>query len=302
MSESLSNTKAGNVVIIGKPNAGKSTLLNQFLNFNLSIVTDKPQTTRKNVIGIYTEDNTQIIFVDTPGVLNPKYEMQRSMMRFLGEALEGADAILVLIDLSDFKELETYFPEELLAKLKNSELPIVIALNKIDTLLDVKNVLPISKVLMETGIFDSVVPICAKSGENIKNILKALKEKLPESPFLYDEDLLSVQNQRFFVSEIIRKQVFQLFKQEIPYSTEVAIIEFKERGEGKWYISAEIIVERDTQKAMIIGKGGASLKNIGTKARTEIEEYLEMPIFLEIFVKVRANWRKDKSFLKFHGY
>lgn len=296
------NTKAGYVAIIGKPNAGKSTLVNALLGAKLSIVTSKPQTTRKKVLGIFTSKNLQIIFLDTPGIVKPKYELHRSMMGYVDESIDDADMLLLLVDLDKYKDTETYFPDGLLEKLKNIAKPIVLVLNKIDLLKDVKEVLPIIAELSEMNIFSDFISVSALKEAQTEELIGIMEKYIPKSPFFYDPELLSTQPERFFVSEIIREHIFKYYKQEIPYSTEVNIAEFKERGKGKWYISADIIVERATQKGIMIGANGSKIKKVGEKARAEIEEHLEMPVFLELFVKVREKWRNDKNLLKSYGY
>jgi len=297
-----SNTKAGFVTIIGKPNAGKSTLLNSILGMKLSIVTPKPQTTRKKVLGIHNTENEQIIFLDTPGILKPKYEMQKSMMSYVNNSISDADILLVILDLGKYKSLDQYFDEIFLNYLKKSEKPKILAINKIDNFKDVKNVLPIIRDVSKLGIFNEIIPISALKNENIENLLKVLVKFLPDSEFYFDPDTLSIQNERFFVSELIRENVFKKYSQELPYSTEVHIAEFKEREKGKWYISAEIIVERKSQKIIIIGQKGEKLKSIGLKSREAIEEHLGKEIYLELFVKVRDNWRDNKNLLSSYGY
>lgn len=295
-------TKAGYVAIIGKPNAGKSTLMNSIIGTKLSIVTPKPQTTRKPVLGIYTTDEVQMVFFDTPGVLQPKYELQRTMMNYITEAISDADVVLVLVDVSEYKPGSDFFPKNFLKGLEQSGKPLILALNKIDLLKNVKNVLPIIEDFRKKEIFDEYIPMSALKETSVSELLKVIESKLPESPFFFDSEELSTQSERFFVSEIIREHIFRQFQQEVPYSTEVNILEFKERTKGKWYILADIIVERATQKAIIIGAKGSSIKRIGEKARKDIEEHLQMPVFLELFVKVRDKWRDDKNMLKSFGY
>lgn len=294
------DTKAGYVAIIGKPNSGKSTLLNAIMGTKLSIVTPKPQTTRKRVLGIYTNEKSQIIFLDTPGVLSPKYTMQKIMMDYVDGAVSESDVLVVILDM------EKYPKEGLTADIRNivenAGKPTIVALNKVDRLLDRKDVLPIIADLINTKLFKDIVPISALKEMNVTELLQTIDQYLPEHEFFYDEDLLSTQNQRFFVSELIRENIFLLTKEELPYSTEVSILEFKEREVGKWYIHAEIIVERDTQKRIIIGSGGALIKLIGERSRVRIEEHLEQEVFLELFVKVRAKWRNDSNRLRSLGY
>ncbi|MCX6148543.1 MAG: GTPase Era [Candidatus Kapabacteria bacterium] len=298
----LAKTKAGYVAIIGKPNAGKSTLMNKIIGTKLSIVTPKPQTTRKRVLGIYSENNTQIVFLDTPGIINPRYEMQKTMMGYVVKSVEESDAVLVLIDLTKFEDFESYFSLELTDVLKKTKKPKILLINKIDTFKEIKEVLPLIKSISDLNLFDDIIPISALKGENVKSLIPTIEKYLPNSEFYYDPELLSTQPERFFVSEIIREQVFISYAKEIPYSTEIAVVEFKERENGKWYISAEIIIERGTQKRIIIGEKGAKLKEIGEKSRKAIEEHLDTPVYLELFVKVREKWRDNTGMLKSFGY
>ncbi|MDT3739373.1 MAG: GTPase Era [Candidatus Kapabacteria bacterium] len=294
------NTKAGYVAIIGKPNSGKSTLLNSILGTKLSIVTPKPQTTRKRVLGIYTQDSNQIIFLDTPGVLNPRYTMQKIMMEYVSGSVSEADILVVLIDMEKYPR--EGLPEDILAIVKNANKPVIAALNKVDTMKDRKDILPVIAEFIGMGIFRDIVPLSALKGMNTDEIVKTVIKYLPEHEFFYDEDMLSTQNERFFVSELIRENIFIMTKDELPYSTEVSILEYKEREFGKWYIHAEVIVERDSQKRIIIGSEGSLIKEIGERSRRNIEEHLGHEVFLELFVKVRSKWRDDSNRLRSFGY
>lgn len=296
------NTKCGFVAIIGEPNAGKSTLLNVILGTKLSIVTPKPQTTRKNVVGIYTKDNVQIIFIDTPGIITPNYELQASMMKNVDESLSGTDIITVITDVSKISKKFDKFEKLILKKIQTINQPKIVLLNKIDLLKDIKQTLPIIDKIEKYKIFNDIIPISSIYASNIDRYLDAVIKYLPENPFMYEPELLSTENQRFFVSEIIREVLFNELKEEVPYSTEVMINSFKERENGKWFISADIIVERDSQKVIILGAKGFKLKKIGIKARAAIEAHLGKEIFLKLFVKVRPKWRNNKSFLKSLGY
>jgi GTP-binding protein Era len=289
------------VAIVGEPNVGKSTLVNRLVGAKLSIVSKKPQTTRKSVLGIMTTDRAQMIFLDTPGVLTPNYLLQEKMLGYVQTALQDADMILLLIDVNapDLERLAS----TPLAGLKELRKPVILALNKVDSLQDKKVVLPLMEQFMKLNEFREVLPISALYGDNADVLLGMIADNLPPGEPFYDPDLISQQPQRFFVSELIREQVLNLYKQEIPYSVEVAIVEFKERPEPqKIYINAEIIVERDTQKGIIIGKKGEALKRLGERARAGIEEFLEQPVYLELYVKVRGDWRQSESRLRSFGY
>lgn len=295
-------TKAGYVTIIGKPNTGKSTMMNALIGSKLSIVSPKPQTTRKSVIGILTGDDYQIVFKDTPGVLSPRYELHKNMMQYVESAIAETDMIVVMIDLTDINFERPSFGKALSEFLQKIDKPAYLLLNKVDLIPDKKTILPIMYHFKSLDIFKEIIPISALNGDNLKELTEVLKQELPEGDFFYDPEQIGTQPQRFFAAEIIRENIFLAFEEEIPYSAEVQIAEFKEREEGKWFIAADIIVEKDTQKAIIIGKGGAKIKEIGEKSRIEIENHLDMEIYLKLFVKVRANWRKNKSMLGYYGY
>ncbi|GAB1370943.1 GTPase Era [Candidatus Kapaibacterium sp.] len=293
-------TKSGYAAIIGKPNAGKSTLLNAILESKLSIVTPKPQTTRKRVLGIYTNGDNQIIFLDTPGIINPRYTMQKIMMDYVSESINESDVVIALIDME--KYAEEGIPEAIMQIATNSGKPVICVLNKVDRLLDRKMILPVIEELNALKVFADIIPAAALKKMNVDDIIETITRHLPEHEFYFDEDLLSTQTERFFVSELIRENIFILTKEELPYSTEVSILEFKERAYGKWYIHAEIIVERDSQKRIIIGSEGKLIKEIGERSRIKIEEHLGEEVFLELFVKVRPNWRDDSHKLRSFGY
>jgi len=294
------STKCGVVSIVGKPNEGKSTLLNSILGTKLSIITPKPQTTRKKVLGIYTNNNVQIIFIDTPGIIKPKYELQKKMMEYVDEALEDCDLILYLISAPNL--IEKGIPEFIVERFNDIKIKKIAVINKIDLLPNKKEILPHIAHLDNLGIFLEIIPISALYNQNTDKLLEIITNNLQESEFYYDEDILSTLNERFFVSELIRETIFEVFEKEIPYSTEVQITEFKERENSKWYIAADIIVERESQKMIILGEDGKSIKKIGVISRKKIEKHLQEEVFIELFVKVRAKWRNNKSKLKFLGY
>ena len=295
-------TKCGYVALIGEPNVGKSTLLNALVGTKLSIVTPKPQTTRKRVVGVRTDEDSQMIFLDTPGIVEPRYELHRVMMQYVDFAIAEADIIGFMIDVAIHKDPAVALTEQVKERLKTFDKTLILILNKIDLLKDSKEVLPIIEEYNKLGLFREFVPISATKLAGVDELIKVFKQYLPEGEFLYEEDVLSTQSERFFVSELIREKLFTMFKDEVPYSTEVQIVDFKEREKGKWYISAEIIVEKETQKPIIIGAGGSRIKKLGEITRKEIENHLGVPVYLELFVKVRKNWRNNKNYLKFFGY
>lgn len=295
-------TKAGYIAIVGKPNAGKSTLMNSILGTKLSIVTPKPQTTRKQVLGIHSDETTQIVFLDTPGILNPKYEMQRLMMDYVNSALEAADAIIFILDVKKYKNDLDEQSVAFLELAKQTGKPILALLNKIDLYDDVKAVLPSIQKYSEMEYFKEIIPMSALKATHISDLIATLSKYIPDNEFYFDPEELSTQNERFFVSEIIREQIFMSFAQEIPYSTEIEITQFREKQSKKWFISADVIVERKSQKIILVGAGGERIKHIGEKARAAIEEHLQQSVYLELFVKVRDNWRNNKGMLKNLGY
>lgn len=296
-SETPKDFRAGYVALIGRPNAGKSTLLNQLLKFKLSIVTQKPQTTRKRVLGILTGENYQVVFIDTPGLIEPRYSLQTVLMRYLSGALQDADVIVYLADVTaagrDFTQLE----ENTLSSPK----PVILALNKIDCI-DQREILPLIDTYSSFFDFQSVVPVSALKDDGVDILVNEIVKKLPYSPPYFPPDYITEQPERFFVSEIIREKIFHLYGQEIPYSCHVQIENFKERPGQKDYISAIIYVDKNSQKGILIGKHGQALKKVGELAREEIEALLQGPVYLELYVKVLEGWRKKDRKLKQLGY
>ncbi len=294
--------KSGYVAILGLPNAGKSTLMNTLLGQKLSITNKKPQTTRKRILGIRTDNDHQIVFLDTPGILQPAYLLQEKMMEWVDQSVKDADVILLIIDISNDpngeKTLENNFIYKMLLKVKK---PIILVMNKVD-LTNQEHIKLLITKFEQPGHFHKLIPISATLGFNIPSILTEIVELLPEHPKYYPDDRIADENERFFVSEIIRENILEQYQEEIPYSCEVIINEFKEREEGKDFIQAEILVERDSQKGIIIGKGGEAIKKLGQKSRKAIEEFLQREVFLDLRVKVRANWRTNENYLKNLGY
>ncbi len=289
--------KSGYVAIIGLPNAGKSTLLNALLNIKLSIISSKPQTTRRRILGILNKENFQAVFIDTPGILKPKYKLHTRMMEQVHAALDDADLLVLIVDVSEGKH-----PVEIdLESMNPKKKPVLLLLNKVD-LIPKQDVLPLIDLYKTFYDFEEIIPISALQRDGVDRVEAAIVERLPKHPPFYPPDILSDQPERFFVAEIIREKIFERFYQEIPYSTEVVVEEFKERSSGKDYIYAIIYVERSSQKGIIIGKKGEALKKIGEAARKEIEEFLGRKVFLELRVKVNENWRYDERKLKRLGY
>jgi GTP-binding protein Era len=289
------NLRCGYVTVFGKPNSGKSTLMNQLLRINLSAVNKKAQTTRNRIVGILTEDNYQIIFLDTPGTIKPKYELQKFMASEITSSLKEADVVLQIIDAvnidkKNLEETEKKY-EELIIRKKR-----INVVNKTD-LLTKEKTLNIIDDLHTKLKYENIIPVSALHATNIEELKKVIVENLPESPFLYNEETITDRPEKFFVSEIIRQKILDMFHEEIPYSVFVFIREFKERDKGKDYINAEIILERESQKIILIGKKGEKIKKLGSHARKDIEKFLNRGVYLELFVKIRKDWRKDKKFI-----
>lgn len=292
----MSNHKAGFVNIVGKPNAGKSTLLNQLMGEKLAIVTQKAQTTRHRIFGIYNEEDLQIVFSDTPGVLDPKYGLQEKMMDFVKDSLQDADVFLFIIDLTDKSE----HSEFLVDKLNKIPVPVLILVNKIDA----SNQTDLEKVMEfwhEQIPKAEILPISALTGFNTEVILPKLKSMLTENPPYYDKDQYTDKPERFFVNETVREKILLNYDKEIPYSVEVVTEQFKDT-EGMLFIDAVIYVERDTQKGIIIGHKGDAIKKVGTEARIDLEKFFSKKIHLKLFVKVKKDWRKNDRDLKSFGY
>lgn len=287
--------KAGFVSIVGKPNAGKSTLLNALVGEKMAIVTPKAQTTRHRILGIVNEEDYQIVFSDTPGVIKPAYALQEAMMSQVEGSLVDADIVLFVTDI-----MEQHDENDVIEKLQKSDAIKAVLVNKID-LSNQENVSAKLDYWQQLLQPKAVFALSAQHKYNVDTIMKFILENLPEHPAYYDKEELSDRSERFFASEMIREKVFLYYRKEIPYSTEVIVDQFKEE-ENIIRVSAEIIVERDSQKNILIGKNGLSIKKVGVEARQDMEKFFGKKIFLELFVKVVADWRKKENYLKKFGY
>jgi GTP-binding protein Era len=287
--------KSGFVSIVGKPNVGKSSLMNKLVGENLSIITAKAQTTRHRIMGILNGDNYQIVYSDTPGILEPKYSLHEAMMTYVKVSLEDADVIVLVVELDD------KFEQHLFERFLRFTTPILLVINKTDLAKgsQVKDKIDYWRASIP-NVFD-IIPVSAKTGENVSRILDLVLSKVPVHPPFFPQDEYTDRTERFFASEIIREKIFLTYAEEIPYSCEVAINSFKDQ-EDIIRISAEIYVERDSQKGIVIGKGGSSLKKVGTEARKDMEAFFGKKIFLETHVKVAGNWRKERNRLRQFGY
>ena len=292
----MNNHKSGFVNIVGSPNVGKSTLMNAMLGEKLSIVTSKAQTTRHRILGIVNEPEYQVVFSDTPGVVNAAYKMHEAMMGYVNSSLKDADILLFITDPfeSEMNHKET------LAKIQKLKIPVFCLINKID-LVDQAKVEERMNYWQEQLPNSEMIPISALHTFNLEKIWATILDLLPESPPYFDKEEVSDRPVRFFVSEIIREKIFELCKKEIPYSSQVEIDTYLDEG-TLIRIRAVIIVERDSQRGIIIGKGGDMLKRIGTQARKDLEKFLDKKVFLESFVKVDKDWRMSDSKLKKYGY
>jgi len=282
--------RAGIVTVAGKPNVGKSTLLNRIVGQKLSITSPKPQSTRDRIVGIYTSDDAQLVILDTPGLLNPKYPLQQAMRSTAVRALEEADVIIYLADATEGMPPSLSEAAELTTP---PTAAVIVALNKSDALNPVRR--------EELASNDGVVLVSALTGDGVPDLMSRVARLLPESPFLYPEDEISTQPVRFFVAELVRETVLEQLHDEVPYSVAVQIEEFRE-GRSPLYIRAVIYVERDSQKAIIIGGKGARIKSIGEAARKKSETFLGEKVYLDLWVKVLPNWRKNPGSLSRFGY
>jgi len=287
--------KAGFVSIIGKPNVGKSTLMNQLVGDKLSIITSKAQTTRHRIMGILSGEDFQIVYSDTPGILNPQYELHKSMMRFVSSSLEDADLILFVTDL-----YEKYEDDEMIKRLQLTNIPIILILNKID-LTKGSQALDKFNYWKEIIKTDHHIMISALNGEGIPELFQLILDLLPEHPAYYPKDEFTDKPERFFVSEIVREKLFLNYKKEVPYSCEVVTTDFME-DEQIIRIRVVINVERKSQRAILLGHKGERIKQVGIEARKDMEIFFGKQVFLEQFIKVEPDWRKNPNKLKGFGY
>lgn len=287
--------KSGFASIIGKPNVGKSSLMNKLMGENLSITTPKAQTTRHRIMGILNGDNYQIVYSDTPGILEPKYSLHEAMMNYVKVSLQDADVILLVVEVGEKFDENTY------GRFARFTTPILLVINKTDLAGEAELKEKIEMWKRSLPNVAEIIPVSAMTGENVDTIIGKVIEHLPEHPAYFPADEFTDRTERFFASEIIREKIFMNYEQEIPYSCEVTITSFKDE-EKILRISAEIYVERESQKGILIGKGGTSLKKVGTEARQGLEAFFGKQVFLETRVKVADNWRKQKDRLKRFGY
>lgn len=289
--------KSGFVSIIGKPNVGKSTLMNALVGEKLSIISPKVQTTRHRIMGILSKPEYQLVFSDTPGIIEPKYKLHGNMMQFVNESLSDADVVIYLTDTFTSVEKDA----ELIERIRMIQIPLIIVVNKVDELSTTEDIMERVAFWKEQVPCEAVISISALNKFNLESLLETVLRLVPEGAPYFPEDQLTDKSERFIAAETIREKIMMRYKEEIPYSVQVEVTEFKE--ETKIIrISAEIYVMRDSQKVILIGKGGIALKNVGIAARRDLEKFFGKQVFLQTFVKVKENWRDDDRLLKQFGY
>jgi GTP-binding protein Era len=288
--------KAGYVAFVGRPNAGKSTLMNRLMGQKVAIVSDKPQTTRHRITGVRNEPDGQLVFVDTPGIHKPAHRMNQRMVDAAADALRGADVVVLVVDVLERPGPGDRFVIEMA---RDSRARVVVALNKIDRLRDKTKLLPLMESYSKALACQAIVPLSAFTGEGVEALVAEVLAVLPEGPRLFDDDYFTDQTERLLAAELIREKVLRYTRDELPYMTAVVIDQFEEPEApgGQTRIFASILVDHASQKPIIIGKNGDMIRRIGTEARIDLEELLEGPVFLDLHVKVRGDWREDERLL-----
>ncbi len=292
--------KSGFIAICGRPNAGKSTLMNRLIGEKVAIVSSKPQTTRTKILGVKTGDDYQLVLIDTPGIHKPYNKLSQRMEKYIYTATQDIDALLYVVDCN-IKDEELEAEKEALTGLKTSDVPVILAVNKIDTK-DRLQLLPVIDKLQGIYDFKDIVPISAQNDENIEELLIRLKEVLPEGPKFFPDDTLTDQPERQIVAEYIREKALRLLNREIPHGVAVEIEKMTEKNDGSYKILAAIYCEKQSHKGIIIGKGGDKLKKIGTFARYDIEKFLDAKVYLELWVRVKEDWRNRENFITDIGF
>ncbi|CAI0392343.1 unnamed protein product [Linum tenue] len=296
------NHRSGYVAVVGKPNVGKSTLSNQMIGQKLSIVTDKPQTTRHRILGISSGPDYQMVLYDTPGVIERKmHKLDTMMMKNVRSAAVNADCVLVIVDASKMPEtIDEVFEDEGAGSLRDN-VPILLVLNKKDLIKPGEVAKKLQWYEKHTNV-DEVIPVSAKYGHGVEDIKEWILSKLPKGPAYYPKDIISEHPERFFIAEIVREKIFMQFRNEVPYASQVNVVSYKARPGAKDFMQVEIIVEKNSQKIIMLGRDGKAMKLLATAARLDIEDFLQKKVYLEIEVKVKENWRQDEGLLKHYGY
>ncbi len=292
--------KSGFIAITGRPNAGKSTLLNHIVGEKVAIVSSKPQTTRTKILGVYTEEDLQVVLIDTPGIHKPHNKLGRRMEKYIYTATQDIDALVYVVDCN-IKDQELALEKEALSGLKTSGVPVILAVNKIDTR-ERLSLLPILDRLKDLYEFAAIVPISAQKGENLPALFEKLKECLTEGPKFFPDDVITDQPERQIVSEFIREKALRLLNKEVPHGIAVEVERMKKRDTGTYEILAAIYCEKQSHKGIIIGKGGEKLKQIGQQARADIERFLGCKVYLELWVRVKEDWRNRENFISDIGF
>ena len=294
----MTDYKSGFIAIVGRPNVGKSTFMNRVIGQKIAIMSDKAQTTRNKIQGVYTDNEKQIVFIDTPGIHKPKHKLGDFMVKVAENALNGVDAVMFMINAEEGYGKGDQYIIELLQSIQK---PVFLVINKID-LIHPDDLLPLIEKYKNKYPFKEIVPISALQGNNVDHFMNVLAEYMPEGPQYYPEDQVTDHPERFIISELIREKVLHLTREEIPHSVAVVIEQIKKREDEKVLVQASVVVERKSQKGIIIGKQGAMLKEIGTRARKDIEQLLGSKIYLELWVKVQENWRNKSFHLQEYGF
>ena len=292
--------KSGFIAICGRPNAGKSTLMNKIIGEKVAIVSSKPQTTRTKIMGVRTGEDYQLVMIDTPGIHKPHNKLGERMEKYIYTATQDIDALLYVVDCN-IKDDELLLEKESLSGLQTSNVPVILAVNKVDTVSKLK-LLPIIDKLKDLYDFSDIVPLSAKMGDNFEALMQKLCEVLPEGPKFFPDDTLTDQPERQIVSEYIREKALRLLNKEIPHGIAVEIEKMKEQDNGTYKILAAIYCEKQSHKGIIIGKGGEKLKQIGTGARIDIERFLGAKVYLELWVRVKEDWRNRENFITDIGF
>ncbi len=292
--------KSGFIAITGRPNAGKSTLLNKIIGEKVAIVSNKPQTTRTKIMGVHTEDDCQMVLIDTPGIHKPKNKLGEKMEKYIYTATQDIDVLLYIVDCNLY-ENEYESERKALAGLKTAGIPVILVVNKIDTIPKL-NLLPVLHRLKELYDFSGIVPVSAQKGNNVSELLNEIKLHLKEGPKFFPDDIITDQPERQIVAEFIREKALRLLNQEVPHGVAVEIEKMTKRKNGSYEILAAIYCERTSHKGIIIGKGGEKLKMIGSRAREDIEKFLGGKVYLELWVKVNEDWRNKESFMNTIGF
>lgn len=292
--------KSGFVAITGRPNAGKSTLLNKIIGEKVAIVSRKPQTTRTKILGVHTGEDFQLVLIDTPGIHKPHNKLGKRMEKYIYAATQDIDALIYVVDCN-ISDREFGLEKEALAGLKKAGVPVILAVNKIDTVPRL-NLLPVLDKLKDLYSFSDIVPISAQKGNNVEKLMETVKEYMSEGPKFFPDDVITDQPERQIVSEFIREKALRLLNQEVPHGIAVEIERMSQRKNGTYEILAAIYCERASHKGIIIGKGGEKLKDIGRQARQDIERFLGEKVYLELWVKVKENWRNLENFITEMGF